>query len=136
MATNPSAKVFGREPALWAGLINTGVYLLGATVFHLSTKQESVVIAVCAGVLGIVVALSTHDGVSATILGLVKAIVAIGLGFGLKLDADKQAFILSGAATLSAMFVGTQATAKVSATQVNAARTPSKDSSAPVAVHS
>ena len=36
-----------------------------------------------------------------------------GLGFGLKLSPDTQAFILSAAATLSSMFVRTQATAKV-----------------------
>lgn len=117
MPTNPGAKIFGREPALWAGLINTGVFVLGSTVFHLSAHQESIVIAISAGVLGFVVALSTHDGVSAAILGLVKAVLAIALGFGLKLDADKQAFLLSVAATLSAMFVRTQATAKVTAAQ-------------------
>ena len=114
--TNPGAKIFGREPALWAGLINTAVYVLGATVFHLSIKQESLAIAITAAVLGFAVALSTHDGVSAAILGLVKAVLAVGLGYGLKLDADKQAFLLSAAATLSAMFVRTQATARVPAT--------------------
>lgn len=114
--TNPGAKIFGREPALWAGLINTAVYVLGATVFHLSIKQESLVIAITAAALGFAVALSTHDGVSAAILGLVKAVLAVGLGYGLKLDADKQAFLLSAAATLSAMFVRTQATARVPAT--------------------
>jgi hypothetical protein len=118
MATNPAAKIFGREPALWAGLVNTGIYLLGSNVLHLTTKQEAVVIAVTAAVLGIVVALSTHDGVSASILGLVKALLALGLGFGLKLDPNNQALLLSVVATLSAMFVRTQATAKVSAAQV------------------
>ncbi len=122
--TNPGAKIFGREPALWGGLINTAVYVLGATVFHLSTKQESIAIAVTAAVLGFAVALATHDGVSAAILGLVKAVFAVGLGYGLKLDADKQAFLLSAAATLSAMFVRTQATARVPATVTVPGQTP------------
>lgn len=120
MTTNPAGKIFGREPALWAGLINGGVYLLGATVFHLSTHQEAIVIAASSAILGIVVALSTHDGVSAGILGLLKAFLAVALGFGLKMPADTQAVVLSVAATLTAMFVRTQATAKVSASDLRA----------------
>ena len=127
-------KIFGREPALWAGLINVAVYVLGATVFHLTKNQESIVIAVAAAILGLLVALSTHDGVSAAILGLVKAVVALGLGYGLKLDADKQALLLSVAATLSAMFVRTQATAKVPATRGATTRTaPAQPAPAQVA---
>jgi len=112
------AKIFGREPALWAGFVNTAVYLIGSRLLHLSAAHESVLIAITAAVLGVVVSLSTHDGVSATILGLVKAFLALALGFGLKLNPDTQAFILSAAATLSAMFVRTQATAKVPPTLV------------------
>jgi hypothetical protein len=117
-------KIFGREPALWAGLINVAVYLLGATVFKLSTSQEAVVIAVAAAVLGIVVALSTHDGVSAAILGFIKAVIALALGFGLKLSPDNTALILSVLATFSAMFVRTQATAKVAATPFSVTPAP------------
>lgn len=115
MAKNSATRVFGREPALWAGLINAAVYLLGATVLHLSAAHEAILIAATAAVLGIVVALSTHDGVSAGILGLFKALIAVALGFGLKMTPDMQAVVLSFAATLSAMFVRTQATAKVTA---------------------
>jgi hypothetical protein len=118
MPKNPATRVFGREPALWAGLLNAAVYLLGATVLHLSTAHESILIAATAAVLGFVVALSTHDGVSASILGLLKALIAMALGFGLKVSPDTQAVILSSAATLSAMFVRTQATARVSATDL------------------
>ena len=112
-------KIFGREPALWAGLINVAVYMLGADVFHLSMKHEAVVIAVAAAVLGFLVSLSTHDGVSAAILGLVKAVIALSLGYGLKVSPDTQALVLSVAATFSSMFVRTQATAKVSAAQMS-----------------
>jgi hypothetical protein len=108
-------KIFGREPALWAGLANAAVFFLGAFVFHLSAGQEAVLIAACAAVLGVVVAVLTKDGLSAGILGVVKALLAVALGFGLKLDADSQAVLLSFAAALVAMFVRTQATAPVSA---------------------
>ena len=108
-------KIFGREPALWAGLINVAVFIAGATVFHLSSKQESVVIAVAAAVLGVLVALSTHDGVSAAILGFIKAVIALALGLHLKVGATDMSLILSVLATFSAMFVRTQATARVPA---------------------
>jgi hypothetical protein len=113
--------VFGREPALWAGLLNTVIYLLGAYVFHLSSKSEALLVAVAAAVLGLVVAVSTHDGVSAAILGLVKAAFAVSLGFGAHLSAATEAQLLAIAATVVALFVRTQATAKVSAGQLRGA---------------
>jgi hypothetical protein len=125
-------KIFGREPALWAGLINVAVYVLGATVVKLTTNQEAIVIAIAAAVLGVLVALSTHDGVSAAILGFIKAVIALGLGFGLKLSADHTALILSALATFSAMFVRTQATAKVPATPFPAASVPATPQPAPM----
>jgi hypothetical protein len=106
-------KIFGREPALWSALAGAIVYFLGAFVFHLSAGQESVLIAVAAAGLGLIVAWMTHDGQSAAILGFVKAGIALALGFGLKLDADHQAILLSFAAAIVGMFVRTQVTAPV-----------------------
>jgi nicotinamide riboside transporter PnuC len=107
------AKIFGREPALWAALLNAVVYVLCAWIFHPSPQVEAGIIAVISAVLGIVVAVSTKDGVSAAILGLVKAVLALLLGFGLKMSADQQAGILALAAALTGMFVRTQATAPI-----------------------
>ena len=106
-------KILGREPALWAALTSAVIYLVGAFFVHLSDGQESVLIAVAAAVLGLIVAGMTHDGLSAAILGLAKAGIALALGFGLKISADQQAVILSFVATAVAMFVRTQATAPV-----------------------
>jgi nicotinamide riboside transporter PnuC len=107
------AKIFGREPALWAALLNATVYVLCAWIFHPSPQVEAGIIAVVSAVLGMVVAFSTKDGVSAAILGLVKSVLALLLGFGLKMSADQMAGILSLAAALTGMFVRTQATALV-----------------------
>jgi AcrR family transcriptional regulator len=115
VANSPVVRIFGREPAMWAGLANAIIYVLGATVFHLSPSMESLLIAVTAAVLGFIVAWQTHDGLSAAILGLAKAILALLLGFGMKVSADQQAAILGLAAALVAMFVRTQATAPVPA---------------------
>ncbi len=117
MVTSPAVRILGREPALWAGLLNAIIYMLGALVFHLSPKMESVLIAVVAAVLGLIVAWQTRDGLSAAILGLAKAVLALVLGLGLKVSADQQAAILTLVAALTAMFVRTQATAPVPASR-------------------
>jgi len=111
-------KIFGREPALWAALANAIIYVLGALVFHLSPNAEATLIAVVAATLGVLVAWQTTDGLSAAILGLAKALIALVLGFGLKVGADQQAAILALVAALTGMFVRTQATAPVSAAAV------------------
>lgn len=109
------ALIFGREPALWAGLANTIIYLVGAFLIHFTKDQEAVLVAAFAAILGVVVAFSTRDGVSAAILGFFKAALAVALGFGAHLSADEQAVIMSATATLTSLFVRTQATAKVGA---------------------
>ncbi len=113
---SPAVRIFGREPALWAALANAIIYVLGALVFHLSPGTESLLIAVTSAVLGVIVAWQTHDGTSAAILGLAKAVLALSLGFGLKLRTDQQAALLTLVAALVGMFVRTQATAPVPAT--------------------
>jgi hypothetical protein len=108
-------RIFGREPALWAALANAVVYFVGAFVIHLTSDQEAVVIAVASAVLGLAVALVSHDAWSAPVLGLVKAALALGLAFGLHWSADQQAIVLTLAAAVVGMFVRTQASAPVRA---------------------
>ncbi|WP_127503025.1 hypothetical protein [Actinoplanes solisilvae] len=111
--TSTAGKIWGREPAMWSALINAFIYLLGALVFNFSPEMESLLIAVTAAVLGIVVAWQTQDGLSAAILGFTKAFLALLLGFGLNVGADQQALVLSFVAAATAMFVRTQASAPV-----------------------
>jgi len=114
MSGPPAAwKILGREPALWAGLVNAIIYMLGALVFDLSPEMESLLIAVTAAILGVIVAWRTRDGISAAILGFAKAVLALVLGLGLKIGADQQAAILTLIAAVTAMFVRTQVTAPI-----------------------
>ena len=104
-------KIFGREPVLWLALVAVSVKFISAFWLHVSTDQQAVINAAAAAVLGLLIALSTHDGVNAAILGIIQAIVALGVGFGLHLDADHQALIMSLATAILAMFTRTQVTA-------------------------
>lgn len=110
-------KIFGREPALWGALLASIIYVLGAFVLPFTTDQESLLIAVVSAVIGLVVAVGTRDGWSAAALGLVKSLLALALGFGLHWSPEQQAIVLTLAATVVAMFVRTQATAPVPATE-------------------
>lgn len=109
-------KILGREPVLWLALAEIAVKSLCALVFHLSPDQQSVVNAVVVAAAGVLVAVSTHDGVSGAILGLVQAVMALGVGFGLHWSADQQAMVMSLASAVVSAFVRTQVTAPVPST--------------------
>lgn len=106
-------RIFGREPALWLSLLGTAVKLIAAFWIDLNTTQQSALNAIVAAAIGIWVATLTKDGISAAILGLAQALLALALGFGFHIDADNQAVVMSFVATVAAMFVRTQATAPV-----------------------
>lgn len=106
-------RIFGREPALWLALVAVAVKLLTAFGLDVSSGQQAVINAAAAAVVGLVVAVMVHDGISAAVLGLVQAGLALAVGFGLDWSADQQAVVMSAAAALVAMFVRTQVTAPI-----------------------
>lgn len=105
--------VAGREPALLAAAIGTGLKLAGAFIVDLGAPQQAVLNAVVAAALGTLVAITTRDGLSAALLGLTQALIALAIGFGLHVDPDMQALIMSFVGTIIAMFIRTQVTAPV-----------------------
>ena len=108
-------RIFGREPALWLGLFAITLKALSAFAFHATVDQQAIVNAVAAAAVGLFVALMTRDGVVAALLGMVQAVIALGVGFGLHVSADTQAVLMSFAAAVVAMFVRTQVIAPVPA---------------------
>jgi hypothetical protein len=114
-------KIFGREPALWLALVAVGVKCLTAFGLDVSTDQQAVINAAAAAIVGLVVAVMVHDGISAAVLGLVQGGLALAVGFGLDWSADQQAVVMSAAAALVAMFVRTQVTAPVTRASVDLA---------------
>jgi hypothetical protein len=107
-------KIFGREIPLWLALVAALVMGIGALT-HLSPDGQAVLNAAAVAVAGLIVAIGTHDGVSAAVLGLVKAVLALALGFGLHVSSAQQVAIMTLAAAITAMYVRTQATAPVPA---------------------
>ena len=106
-------RIFGREPALWLGLLAAALKLATAFGLDVSVDQQSVINAAAAALVGVAVAVLTRDGIPAAILGAAQALLALGLGFGLHVSADQQAVIMSFVAVTISMFVRTQVTAPV-----------------------
>lgn len=102
-----------REPALWAALAGVAIKLIAAFWIDLTVDQQSLLNAAVAAIVGILITLNTRDGLSAAILGFGQAMIALAIGFGLKLDPDDQATIMSGIALAVGMFLRTQIVAPV-----------------------
>lgn len=111
-------KIFGREPALWLALVAVAVKLTSAFWINVSSDQQAVINAAAAAAVGLLVAVSVHDGLSAAVLGFVQAIVALAVGFGLHWSPDQQALVMTAAAAVVAMWTRTQVTAPVTAAQM------------------
>lgn len=105
-------KFFGREPALWLALLAVIVKLSTAFGLDLTSDQQAVINAAAAALVGVLVAVSVHDGVGAAVLGLVQAGIALAIGFGLHWTPDQQATVMSFAAAIVAMWTRTQVIAK------------------------
>ena len=107
------SRILGREPVLWLSLVAISVKVISAFLVHVSTDQQAVINAAAAAIAGLLVAVTTHDGEPGAILGVVQALLALGVGFGLRWSPEEQAMVMSLASTVVAMFVRTQVTAPV-----------------------
>lgn len=106
-------KIFGREPALWLALVAVAVKLIAAFGVNVSGDQQAVINTVAAAAVGILVAVTAHDGLGAAVLNFLQAGLAAAVGFGLDWSADRQAVVMSFAAAVVAMWTRTQVTAPV-----------------------
>lgn len=111
-------KIFGREPVVILAFVYALISAASVFLFHWSTDQVALVNAGAAAVIGIIVAITVHDGVQAAFLGVIKALLSIALGFGLHLSPEAQFVVMLLANTGSALFVRTQVTAPVPSSQV------------------
>lgn len=111
-------KILGREPALWAAFATSAIAMFSAFVLPLTIDQQGVLNAVVVAVLGLVTAVVLRsDGISAAVLGLVKAALAVGIAFGLAWSPETQAIAMTFAAAVTGMFIRTQEMAPQPATE-------------------
>lgn len=107
--TTARLTVFGREPALWLGMIAAAIQLLSSLWLPLTTGQQGVLNALAVAVFGAIAAfaVSRDQGVPA-LLGVLKAVIAVGLAFGLHWSPELQGEVMAFATALSAMWTRTQ----------------------------
>ena len=96
--------LFGREPAVWAGLVAVAVQFVSAFVIDVDQNTQTAINAVAAAVVGFAVAYMVKDeGTFASFVGLGQAALALGMNLGLDWSADKQAAAMA-ALTIAGQF--------------------------------
>lgn len=111
--------LLGREPALWVAVLTAALGALTAFGVNVDANVQAVIVAAASAVLGLVVAITVHDGVAAAVLGLAQALVSLVVGFGYDLSADDQMKIMGLVIAAVAWY-----TRKVSTPPVPAAASP------------
>lgn len=108
-------KLFGREPAAWIGLIEASfamIVVLGWV--HWSNEQVGLVMAVVVTGFGVLTAYLTQDTMLGFIVGFVKAVFALGVGFGFHLSPELTAASIGFVTVLVGFFQRTQTSPAVS----------------------
>ena len=103
-------KIFGREPALWLGLISAAIQFAVAFGLNWDDAAVTAVNAAAAAAMGLATAWMTRatDGgssIQAAILGFAQALLTAGLTFGLDITPEKTTAIMGLVAVLTAAFV-------------------------------
>lgn len=112
-------KVFGREPALVMAFISSAIMVFSSFIFPLSDEQQGVLNAVVVAIFGfITAALLAHEKLVPALVGLVKAVIAIAISFGLHLSPEQQGVLLAFVAGAAALWYRPQVTASVPEEQV------------------
>ena len=80
-------KIFGYEPAAWAGVLQAVLGVLVVfNVFGLTTDQSTVIQAASAALFALVAAFLTKKVNLAVVVAAAQAVLALLVGFGLDLD--------------------------------------------------
>jgi hypothetical protein len=110
-------QIFGREPALWLGLVSGAVQIATALGLNLSVDVQSAINAIAAGIVAVVLAVVLKNGaIGGALMQVAAAGMALAVGFGLHWDGSRQGTVMAGVALLVAFFTRTQVTAPVAVT--------------------
>lgn len=102
-------KVFGREPAAWIGLIEATIAMIVVLGWVTWTNEQvGLIMAVVVTAFGILTAYLTHDTMLGFIVGFVKALFALGVGFGFHLSPELTAASIGFVTVLVGFFQRTQ----------------------------
>lgn len=106
-------RIYGREPAVWLAALGALWQILSAFGLDFNAQTQSVVTAVVAAVLGLVVAVQVHDGIFAALTGLITAGVSLISYFALDWSAETQAKFVGAVMLIIGIWVRDKVTAPV-----------------------
>lgn len=117
-------KILGRDPVLVLAFVAVVLQLISRFI-PFTVDQQALVLAVLAALIGAIGAFVVKsDRAVPLLVGLVKAVLALLLGFKLNLDPDLQATILAFVTTGAALWTYGKVTAPVDVTGQAVAPTP------------
>jgi hypothetical protein len=83
-------KIFGREPAAIVGLIEAALVLsLSFGLFNLTQDTIGIIMAVVSAAFGVYLAYVTNETLLGAVVGLTKAVIALGAVYGLALTTEQ-----------------------------------------------
>lgn len=108
-------KIYGREPAVWLAVVGAAWQIASAFGLDFNAQTQSVVTAVVAAILGLIVAVQVHDGIYAAVTGLITAGTSLVSYFALDWTAEHQAKFVAALMLIIGVWVRDKVTAPVPA---------------------
>lgn len=103
-----------RDPVIWTNLFAAIVMLIATFYGHLTVEQQGLLNAAAVATAGLISGWKVAvDGGLALAMGLIKAVLAVAVSFGLHWSDQQQLVFMTLVAALGAMFVRTQVVAGV-----------------------
>jgi hypothetical protein len=116
--------VFGREPVVVTAFLAAFLQVLSSLVFHWTDGQQAVVNAAISVLLGFAAAAGVAvDKALPALVGVVQAVLAVGIGFGLHLQDTQVSMITAMVAAGVALWTRDRVTAKVGAESASVVKT-------------
>jgi hypothetical protein len=112
MASVPKFRL-SRDPVFYTNLVAALVMFTSSFVINLTADQQGVLNAVALAIAGLATAWRVSDGQLSLVVNLFKALIALGLAFGLHLSPEQQAVIIVMVQAIGVGFIRTQVGAPV-----------------------
>jgi hypothetical protein len=103
-----SIKIFGREPAVWVGVIEAFLAVLLSFGIGITESTYGPIMAVVVALGGFVTALGTKDTLLGALIGVIKAGVVLIAVFGISLSEQQTGALIAAVSVVFALYQRTQ----------------------------
>lgn len=103
-----SIKIFGREPAVWVGVIEALLAVLLAFGIGLSETTYGPIMAVIVALGGFITALGTKDTLLGALIGVIKAGIVLFATYGITISEQQTGSLIAAVSVVFALYQRTQ----------------------------